>query len=267
MPIFAANIRYLYTELEFLDRFEAAARAGFRGVEYQFPYGLDPEPIKKRLRQCDLAMVLMNFPAGDYAAGERGLACLPGREADFRESVDQALAYARELGCRQLNCLAGIPPADISRATWQTTLVHNLRYAAEKLRRYGINVLLEPLNSHDMPGYCVSTSAAAREVIEAVGAPNLRLQYDLYHMQIMEGDLARNIEANLDLIGHVQVADNPGRHEPGTGEISFSFIFDLLDRVEYAGWVSCEYNPSVSTDESIDWVKPYLFARSLPIDD
>ena len=267
MPIFAANIHFLFNELDFLDRFEAAARLGFRGVEYQFPYGRDLEPIKRKLRDCELSMVLINLPAGDRLAGDRGIACVPGREAEFQDSVELGLQHARELGCAKVNCLAGVVREGTSKLNWYKTLVDNLGYAAERFAPYGINVMLEPMNLHDVPGYCVSTSADARAVIEEVGAPNLRLQYDVYHMQIMEGNLTRNIEDHADVIGHVQIADNPGRHEPGTGEISFSFIFDLLDRVEYSGWISCEYTPSAATADSFEWVKPYLFPRPLPIDD
>ena len=267
MPIFAANLRYLFTELEFLERFEAAARVGFRGVEYQYPYAENLPRIKRKLRECDLAMVLINFWPGDFAAGDRGLACIPARRDEFREHVDQALTLAREIGCRRLNCLTGVVPPGVSRDQWYRTLADNLAYACEAFAPYGMQVLLEPMNTHDVPGYCLNTSAQTRALIKDVGAANLGLLYDLYHMQIMEGDLARNIEANLDIIRHIQIADNPGRNEPGTGEISFSFIFELLDQVEYEGWVSCEYTPSNGTYQSIDWVRPYLFARSLPIDD
>ena len=266
MPIFAANVRYLFTELDFLDRFEAAARLGFRGVEYQYPYDQSAKSIRRRLRDCELAMVLINLPVGEDEASRAGFACLPDRQREFRDSVDEGLRLARELGCTKVNCLAGIEPAGVSRLNWYKTLVDNLAYAADRFAPYGISVMLEPLNLLDMPGYCVSSSSAAREIILEVGAHNLKLQYDVYHMQIMEGDLARNIETNADLIGHVQIADNPGRHEPGTGEISFSYIFDLLDRLEYAGWISCEYVPSDGTHNSFEWARPYLLARQLPMD-
>ncbi len=267
MPIFAANLHFLFNELPFLERFEAAARLGFRGVEYPYPYAEDPQPIAALLRECDLAMVLLNFPPGDREGGERGIACLPGREREFEQHVDLALTQARALGCTRLNCLAGRVPADVAPSVWYRRLADNLAFACDRLAPYGISVLLEPMNEHDVPGYCLTTSSQTRQLINDVGANNLRLQYDLYHMQIMEGDLARNIESNLDIIAHIQIADNPGRQEPGTGEISFSFIFDLLDRVEYEGWISCEYTPSATTADSVEWMRPYLFVRSLPIDD
>jgi hydroxypyruvate isomerase len=258
LPRLAANLRYLWTELPWAERFAAAARAGFEGVEYQFPYEHGLEPFAEAWAASGTRMVLINLPPGDWAAGERGLACLPGREGEFRASVEEAIVYARRLGCSRINCLVGIAPAGADPAALEALLVANLRAAAARLREVGMTALLEPINTRDMPGYLVSGTAAARRIIGAVAAPNLRLQYDVYHMQIMEGDLARTLEAHRDLLGHVQIADNPGRHEPGTGEIRYPFLLDHLDRIGYRGWVGCEYAPSTDTASSLAWAQPWL---------
>jgi hydroxypyruvate isomerase len=258
MPKFASNLSMLFGELDFLDRFEAAARARFRGVEYLFPYDFDPWELKGRLDVHGLEQVLHNLPAGDWAGGDRGIACLPGRESEFRDGVGRAIRYATALGCRQVNCLAGIAPEGVPSEKLHDTFVQNLAFAAAELGKTDIRLLIEPINTRDIPGFFLCQTAQARAIIEEVGAPNLGLQYDIYHMQIMEGDLARTIEANLDLIHHMQLADNPGRHEPGTGEINYQFLFVHLDRIGYEGWIGCEYAPKTTTEEGLGWLQSYL---------
>ena len=259
MPRLAANLSMLFTEVDFLDRFEAAASAGFRGVEFQSPYEFDKQKIADRLREYGLTLALHNMPAGDWNAGDRGIACLPDRVSEFRESVELAAEYASTLGCERVNCLAGIAPPDVPATTLRETFVANLRYAADRMAEVGVLVITEPINNAvDIPGFFLNYSAQARSIIEEVGSDNLALQHDVYHMQIMEGDLARGIRANLDIIRHVQIADNPGRNEPGTGEINYPYVLGLLDEVGYAGWVGCEYRPLGQTNEGLDWAAPYL---------
>jgi hydroxypyruvate isomerase len=256
MPRFAANLTLLFNEVDFLDRFAAAREAGFEAVEYLFPYSYPREELAARLRDNALTQVLHNLPAGDWAAGERGIACIPGREREFRESVDRAIDYATALECRQLNCLAGIAPRNADPRQVRETFVANLRYAAPKLEAAGIALLVEACNDkRDIPGFYLNRSAQALDVIEAVGSNNLFLQYDIYHMQVMEGDLAPTIERNLARIRHMQLADNPGRHEPGTGEINYPFLFDFIDRIGYAGWIGCEYKPATTTREGLGWLR------------
>ncbi len=257
MPRFAANLTMLFGEVEFLDRFGAAARAGFRGVEYLFPYPHPPAALRAQLQRHGLEQVLFNLPAGDWAAGERGIACHPGRVEEFREGIDRAVEYARALACPRVNCLAGIAPAGVPEAEVHRTFADTLRFAAARLGQAGIRLLVEPINTRDIPGFWLCRSAQALSLIEEVGASNLGLQYDAYHMQIMEGDLARTIESNLARIGHVQIADNPGRHEPGTGEINYPFLLAHLDRIGYEGWVGCEYKPATSTEAGLGWLEPW----------
>ncbi|APX91531.1 hydroxypyruvate isomerase [Halomonas sp. 1513] len=254
MPKFAANLSMLFTEEAFLDRFEAAAQAGFKGVEYLFPYDYPASEIKARLDAHGLTQVLHNLPAGDWAAGERGIACHPDRVEEFRAGVEQAIDYATALGCKQVNCLAGIQPQGVSQEQARQTLIDNLRYAADKLEAAGILLLAEPINTRDIPGFFLNRTDQALALFETVGSANLKLQYDIYHMQIMEGDLAPTIEANLAQIAHVQLADNPGRHEPGTGEIHYPFLFAHLDRLGYDGWIGCEYKPATTTREGLGWL-------------
>ncbi len=254
MPKFAANLSMLFTEEEFLDRFKAAADAGFKGVEYLFPYDYTATEIKARLDEHGLTQVLHNLPAGDWAAGERGIACHPDRVEEFRAGVDKAIDYATALGCKQVNCLAGIQPRGVSLEQARRTLVDNLRYAADKLEAAGILLLAEPINTRDIPGFFLNRTEQALSIFDEVGSTNLKLQYDIYHMQIMEGDLAPTIEKHLDRIAHVQLADNPGRHEPGTGEINYPFLFSHLDRLGYDGWIGCEYKPATTTKEGLDWL-------------
>ena len=253
MPRFAANLSMLFTEAPFLDRFELAARAGFEAVEFLFPYAFEAAEIRRRLDAHGLALVLHNLPAGDWEAGERGLACHPGREAEFRAGVERALACARVLGVRQLNCLAGKAPAGVADEVLRRTFVGNLRHAAAELRKAGLRLLIEPINTHDIPGFYLSRTAQAAEILDEVGADNAFIQYDVYHAQRMEGELAATVQQHLPRIGHIQIADNPGRHEPGTGEINYSFLFDHLDRIGYAGWVGCEYKPAADTRAGLAW--------------
>ena len=257
MPRFAANLTMLFGEVEFLDRFGAAAQAGFRGVEYLFPYPWPAAQLRERLQRHGLEQVLFNLPAGDWAKGERGIACAPDRTGEFQDGVGRALEYAKALGCARLNCLAGIAPAGVPDELVRRTFTANLAFAAAKLGAAGVRLLIEPVNTRDIPGFWLCRSAQALSIIDQVGSPNLGLQYDAYHMQIMEGDLARTMEANLARIGHVQIADNPGRHEPGTGEIHYPFLFAHLDRIGYSGWVGCEYRPAASTEAGLGWLAPW----------
>ncbi|HVP65982.1 MAG TPA: hydroxypyruvate isomerase [Anaeromyxobacteraceae bacterium] len=253
MPRFAANLTMLFGEADFLDRFELAARAGFRGVEYLFPYAYPADALAERLARHALAQVLHNLPAGDWAKGERGIACHPDRVSEFQDGVGLALRYARALACPRLNCLAGIAPAGVAEERLRETLVTNLRFAAAEAGKAGIDLVVEPINTRDIPGFYLCHTRQALAILDEVGAPNARLQYDVYHMQVMEGDLARTLEDNLARIGHVQIADNPGRHEPGTGEINYPFLFAHLDRIGYQGWVGCEYKPATTTEAGLGW--------------
>jgi hydroxypyruvate isomerase len=258
MPKLAANLTMLWNEHEFLDRFGAAAKAGFKAVEYLFPYAYEKQQLVDRLGKHGLIQALHNLPAGDWAKGERGIACLPERRGEFQDGVGKAIDYAQALMCTKLNCLAGIAPADADPEALAQTLVDNLKFAAEKLAEHGILLLLEPINTRDIPRFYVNRTQQALELFDVTAVPNLFLQYDIYHMQIMEGDLGPTIKANLPRIQHVQIADNPGRNEPGTGEIHHPFLFDLLDREGYQGYVGCEYKPKGKTDEGLGWAKAYL---------
>ena len=255
MPRFAANLTMLFNEADFLDRFEAAAKAGFSGVEYLFPYAYPKEALAERLSRHGLTQVLHNLPAGDWAKGERGIASLPGREGEFRDGVGQALAYAKAIGCSQLNCLVGIPPKEADPAKVRLTLVENLRFAARALEEAGVRLLIEPINTFDMPGFFLSRTDETLKLFDEVGERNLWLQYDIYHMQRMEGELAGTLAKFLPRIAHVQVADNPGRNEPGTGEINFGFLFRRIDEIGYDGWVGCEYKPKATTLEGLGWLR------------
>ncbi|WP_034292185.1 hydroxypyruvate isomerase [Herbaspirillum sp. RV1423] len=253
MTKLAANLTMLFTELPFLERFRAAAQAGFKAVEFLFPYTFEPAQIAGQLRKNELELVLHNLPAGNWDAGERGIACHPDRVGEFRRGVDDALRYAKVLGVKQLNCLAGIRPQSISVEVARETLLANLKFAADKLEADGIALLIEPINCFDIPGFFLNTTKQAVELIMASGSGNLFVQYDVYHMQRMEGELANTIKANLSLIRHVQLADNPGRGEPGTGEINYRFLFRHLDEIGYRGWIGCEYKPKAGTAEGLGW--------------
>lgn len=249
----SANLSTLYPELPFLDRFERAARDGFRAVEVQFPYVWPAREIRARLDGAGLALVLHNLPAGNWDAGERGIACHPGREREFRDGVAQGIAYAQALGTSQLNCLSGKAPPGVPEADLRRTFVDNLRFAARATQAAGLRLLIEPVNTHDVPGAWLHGSAQALDVLDEVGADNAFLQYDVYHMQRMEGELAATIERKLARIGHIQISDNPGRHEPGSGEINFAFLFRHLQRIGYQGWIGCEYNPVGDTTLGLGW--------------
>lgn len=257
MPVFAANLSMLFTEVDFLDRFRLAGEAGFQGVEYLFPYAYSPEELKQRLDENNLTQVLFNLPPGDWDAGERGIACLPDRVEEFRAGVAEAIRYATILGCKQLNCLAGLLSAGLDHDQAWETLLGNVEYAAAKLDEAGMTLCLEAINSRvDMPGFFLDTSARVMQVIESVESDNVRLQYDVYHMQVMEGDLIRTMECLLPWIAHIQIADNPGRNQPGTGEINFPQVFQALDRMGYQGWVGAEYRPAGATSGSMGWFSP-----------
>lgn len=255
MPKFDANLTMLYNELEFMDRFAAAASDGFEGVEYLFPYAYDKADLAGRLKSAGLAQVLFNLPAGDWAGGERGIACHPDRKDEFEKGVASAIEYATALGCTQVNCLAGKVPSGVSHEAAQSTFVENLRYAAPELERAGITLLIEPINTYDIPGFFLSGTARSLAIMDEVGSPNLKLQYDIYHMQRTEGELGATFAKNVARIAHVQVADNPGRHEPGTGEINYPYLFEQIDRSGYAGWVGCEYVPLAKTSDGLGWMK------------
>lgn len=261
MPRFAANLSMMFQEEGFGDRFAAAVGAGFEAVEFLFPYEHPPEWIAERLQAQRLTQALFNLPPGDWSAGERGLAGLPGREAEFREGVDTALRYARALGCRTLHCMAGLLPSESERRDREALYVENVRHAARACGAEGITLLIEPINTRDMPGYLLSRQDQARRIIETVAEPNLKLQLDLYHCQIMEGDLAQHVRDYLPLVGHVQVAGVPGRHEPDTGEINYAYLFDLLDEVGYGGWIGCEYRPRAGTVAGLGWFQRYRTRR------
>ncbi|MDA0117433.1 hydroxypyruvate isomerase [Vibrio sp. T11.5] len=257
MAKFAANLSMLFTEVDFLERFDAAAQAGFSGVEYLFPYAFDAEQIKQKLEQNNLTQVLFNLPAGDWDAGDRGIACDPSRIEEFQSGVALAIQYAKVLGNTQVNCLAGILPAGVSQQDAHAAFVINLRYAAQVLQEAGLRLVIEAINTRDIPGFFLNTTEQAKAVIKEVGSDNLFIQYDIYHMQIMEGDIAQTMSDNIGQIAHVQLADNPGRHEPGTGEIHYPFVLKHLDQLGYQGWVGCEYKPKTTTTEGLDWLNLY----------
>jgi hydroxypyruvate isomerase len=257
----AANLTMMFSELPFLDRFDAAAAAGFKAVECVSPYVEPAAAIRERLERCGLTFALFNLPAGNWAEGERGLGADPARRDEFRRSVDLALGYARATGCRTLHLMAGKFASGGDRAAWTRTLVANVRFAADAVAADGVTVVLEPINTRvDMPDYFYDTSAAVVAVMDAVDRPNVKLLYDIYHMQIMEGDLARTVERLLPRIGHIQLADNPGRGEPGTGEINYAWLLPRLDALGYQGWIGCEYKPAAGTVAGLAWAAPYLAA-------
>jgi hydroxypyruvate isomerase len=254
MPKFAANLTMLFTEVPFLERFALAAKAGFGHVEFLFPYPFAAAEIAARLEANRLQLVLHNLPAGNWEAGERGIACHPDRVDEFRAGVAKAIEYAKALGAPQLNCLAGKAPPGADDATLRRTFVANLRYAAAELKKAGVRLLVEPINTYDIPGFYLNRTALALAIVDEVGSDNLFLQYDIYHAQRMEGELAATIAKNLARIAHIQLADNPGRNEPGTGEINYDFVFRHLDKIGYAGYVGCEYKPATTTEAGLGWL-------------
>lgn len=259
MPRFAANLTMLWTEHPLLERLDRAAAAGFGAVEILFPYGEDAPALKWALDRNDLELVLINLPAGNFAAGERGLANDPARVAEFRDGVVRALDLATTLGAPRLNCLSGLTLPDIPIETQLAVAAENLAHAAEQAQAAGVRVGVEPLNPIDAPGFLLPTTAAALDLLDRAAHPNLDLQYDVYHAQRVEGNLVASVERHLDRIGHVQIADSPDRHQPGTGEINFPFVLDALDRLGYSGWVSLEYKPRGGTDASLAWLREWGF--------
>lgn len=255
MPKFAANLSLLFTEAPFIERFAAARAAGFEAVEFLFPYAFDADDISERLQRHGLQLVLFNLPPGDWSAGERGMACDPRRREEFQAGVQTALEYATELQVPRVHCMAGLLPGGLAPERARETFVSNLQYAADRFAPHGIEVLVEPINRYDMPGYFLNGSRQALDILADAARPNLGLQYDIYHMQRMEGELSNTIRAALPSIRHIQLADAPGRHEPGTGEINFPHLFRLLDEIGYGGWVGCEYIPTASTEASLGWLR------------
>ncbi|HWE05110.1 MAG TPA: 2-oxo-tetronate isomerase [Rhizomicrobium sp.] len=253
MPRFAANLSMMFNEVPFLDRFAAARHAGFEGVEFLFPYEFSPAVLRERLSGEGLSQVLFNLPPGDWANGDRGTASLPGRQAEFRESVKQALGYAAALDCRQMHCMAGIVPADVSLTTAAAVYAANLAWAAEQAKPAGVRLVIEPINHRDMPGYFLNTQAQGAAIVEAIGTDRLGLQFDIYHVQITEGDITKRMERFMPLIAHMQIADVPARNEPGTGEIGWRYVFRRMDELGYQGWVGCEYRPAAGTVPGLVW--------------
>jgi hydroxypyruvate isomerase len=260
MPKFAANLTMLYPDSPFLDRFARARASGFRYVECLFPYEHDLHALATALEQNGLTQVLFNLPAGNWSAGDRGIAAYPDRLAEFRSGVAQAIGAARMLKCRQLNCLVGKRDARIPPGDQRRVMIENLRYAAAALGEQGITLLVEMLNPYDVPDFLIATARTAFAVQEEVGSPNCKVQYDVYHVQRIEGELAATFQKNLARIGHVQIADNPGRHQPGTGEINYRFLLNFLDRIGYSGFVGLEYIPAGTTEESLSWIGEYGFS-------
>jgi hydroxypyruvate isomerase len=253
MPKFAANLTMLFNEVPFLDRFEAAAKNGFKAVEFLFPYAYPTQEIKARLDAHHLSLVLHNLPAGNWDSGERGIGCLPDRIDEFRAGVKQAIEVATQLGAPQLNCLAGKAPADVSHELLRKTFVENLRYAAAEFKKANLRLLIEPINTFDIPGFYLNTTLQAITILDEVGADNAFVQYDIYHAQRMEGELAATMQKFLSRIGHMQLADNPARNEPGTGEINYRFLFQFIDKIGYPGWIGCEYKPATTTEAGLGW--------------
>ena len=265
MPRFAANLTMLYNDVEFLDRFAAAARDGFKGVEYLFPYAFKAEQIAAQLQQHGLQQVLFNAPPGDWDKGERGIACLPGREAEFREGIAKAIGYAQALNCPRIHVMAGLVPANVAADVVQSTYISNVKYAAQQAAAHNIQILLEPINGRDMPGFFLSRQDQAHALVAKIGESNVKVQMDLYHCQIVEGDLAMKIRQYLPTgnVGHFQIAGVPERHEPDVGEINHTYLFKLLDSLGYDGWIGCEYKPARgaaphATSDGLGWLKAWL---------
>lgn len=257
MPKFAANLGFLFPEVEFLERFEAAANAGFQAVEFPFPYAYPAYEIAQRLHRAELQQVLFNLPPGNLEAGDRGLACIPGREAEFEAGVDTALAYARVLQCPRLHAMAGLIPPHVDPQVCEATYIRNIKTAARKAARYNIRILIEPINTYDVPGYFLNRQDQAQRLLKHINEPNVAIQLDLYHCQIMEGNLSAHIQEMQGQYAHIQIAGVPGRHEPNIGEINYPYLFDLLDRIGYKGWIGCEYHPRGKTTEGLNWALAY----------
>jgi hydroxypyruvate isomerase len=255
MPQFAANLTMLFNESPFMERFEKAAQSGFQAVEFLFPYAFSANDIKQKLVQHKLQLVLHNLPAGDWDTGERGIACLPDRVVEFEAGVAKAIEYAKVLGVKHINCLAGKIPAGADMDLLKKTFVSNLRYASAELKKANIKLLIEPINTFDIPGFYLSKTGQAVDILKEVASDNLFIQYDVYHAQRMEGELCKTLETNLSKIAHIQLADNPGRNEPGTGEINYAHLFQFIDRIGYKGWIGCEYKPASNTEAGLGWIK------------
>ena len=261
MPKFAANLTMMYNEHDFLDRFAAAAADGFKGVEFLFPYAYLAGDIRARLEQHGLTQALFNCPPGDWAAGERGIACLPGREDEFRRGMERALGYASVLGNQCLHVMAGLVKPGQDTAHHEAVYLQNLAYAAEQAAPHGITIVIEPINRRDMPGYFLNRQDEAQAICRDVGAPNLKVLFDLYHCQIVEGDLASKMRRDIAGIAHMQIAGVPERHEPDTGEINYPYLFRLMDELGYNGWVGCEYRPKAGTSEGLSWINNWVLSR------
>lgn len=257
MPKFNANLSMMFQEVEFLERFEAANKAGFKGVEYLFPYDFEIDQLVDLLQEHSLQQVLHNLPAGDWVQGERGIAIFPERKGEFQDGVGKTIEYAKALGNSQVNLLAGICQSDIHDEIMTQTLIENAVFAASELAKNDIGLLLEPVNTKDIPGFFLNGTKQCLDIIAATNSVNIKMQYDIYHMQIMEGNLASTIETNINSIGHIQLADNPGRHEPGTGEINYPFLINFIDQIGYEGWIGCEYIPATNTSDGLGWLNEY----------
>jgi 2-dehydrotetronate isomerase len=257
VPKFTANLSFIFQEVGFLERFAAAAACSFKAVEYLTPYDYPPEVIAEQLNRHGLVQALFNMPPGNWAAGERGIGALVGREQEFRDGVETAVVYAKATRCRLLHAMAGVLPAGRDAAEAEQVYLGNLRHAADRLAAEDLTLVIEPINTRDIPGYFLNTTTQAMALIERVGRPNLKLQLDLYHVQIMEGDLAHRIRTLAGHYPHVQIAGNPGRHEPDIGEINYPFLFDLLDELNYSGWIGCEYRPKGETRAGLGWARRY----------
>jgi len=253
MPRFAANLSMMFNEVGFLDRFAAARAAGFEGIEFLFPYEFSAAELRGRLTGEGLTQVLFNLPPGDWSNGERGMASIPGRQVEFRETVKRALDYAHALECRQVHCMAGIVPAGVSMITATAVYAANLAWAAEQASPAGVRLVIEPINHRDMPGYFLNTQAQGAAIIEAIGSDRVGLQFDIYHVQVTEGDITERMKQFMPVIAHMQIADVPARHEPGTGEIGWPFVFRRIDELDYQGWVGCEYRPAGDTVAGLGW--------------
>lgn len=261
MPRFAANLSMMFNEAPFLDRFALAAAAGFRGVEFLLPYAFSPGQIREQLQRHRLELVVFNMPAGNWEAGDRGIACDPDRIAECRAGVDRAIEYALALDCRRVHCMAGVRPPNVAAPLTDSVYLANLQFIGPRLAEHGVTLLIEAINDRDVPGFYLTSSRQAFGIMERADLPNLRFQYDIYHMQVMEGDLTPTLRSHAAKIGHVQLADTPGRHEPGTGEINYPFLFDVIDDLGYDGWIGCEYRPSGKTEDGLSWLASYLGAE------
>jgi hydroxypyruvate isomerase len=258
MPRFCANLSMLFTEVDFMDRFDRAAMTGFKAVEYMFPYPFDAQRLADALKINNLKQVLFNLPAGNWDAGERGIAVLPDRRREFEEGVAKAILYAKALDCSLINCLAGLRPPGVPDSEVRDVLASNLRFAADALAQHGIRLLVESLNTRDIPGFYLSRTADVLALMREINHSNIYYQYDVYHMQVMEGNITATIRNNIKSIGHIQIADNPGRHEPGTGEINYPNLFRFIDEAGYTGFIGCEYKPLTTTEEGLGWIKPHM---------